>query len=177
MLHRLSNRILLLTLLAVLMCMLTACRSSRHASGIDYSLLARSGIKLGMDVEADDNHTLMVEAASWIGTPYRYGGNTRKGADCSGMVSAVYRQVFQTVLHRSSADMYKHDCRHISRGALRQGDLVFFAPPRSRIPNHVGIYLKNGRFIHTSSSKGVIVSHLDEAYYKKHWLGGGRVKD
>ena len=155
---------------------LTSCRSSRHDSGIDYRQLAWAGLKLGMDVEPEDNFQLMIEAASWMGTPYRYGGNTRKGTDCSGMVSAIYLQVYKRGLHRSSADIYQHDCHHISRNALRQGDLVFFSTSSARKASHVGIYLKNGRFIHASTSKGVIVSALEEDYYKKHWLKGGRVK-
>ena len=156
--------------------LLTSCRSSRHASATDYRQLARAGLRLGFDVQPDDNFPLIVEAASWIGTPYKYGGATRQGTDCSGMVSSIYKTVFQRALHRSSADIYEHDCRHISRSALRQGDLVFFCYSNSKKANHVGIYLKDGRFIHASTSKGVIVSSLDEDYYRKYWLKGGRVK-
>ena len=163
-------------LLLMLVALLTACRSSRHADHVDYRQLARAAIKLGFDVEPDDNHQLMIESASWIGTPYQYGGNTRRGTDCSGMVSAIYKQVYQKALHRSSEDIYKHDCHHISQHALKQGDLVFFATSSSKKVSHVGIYLKDGRFIHASTSRGVIVSGLDEDYYRKRWVKGGRVK-
>lgn len=167
-------RIIFLIILSALL--LTSCRSSRHNAGIDYRQLARAGLKLGFDVQPDDHFPLIVEAASWMGTPYKYGGNTRKGTDCSGMVSSIYKTVYQRDLHRSSADIYEHDCRHISRSALRQGDLVFFCINKSKTASHVGIYLKEGRFIHASTSRGVIVSSLDEEYYRKYWLKGGRVK-
>ena len=173
---RCSAKSLLPVALLLMAVMFSSCRSSRQDSGLDYRQLARAGLRLGMDVEPTDNFQLMVEAASWMGTPYRYGGNTRQGTDCSGMVSAIYQQVYQHALHRSSADIYDKDCRHISKSALQQGDLVFFSISNSKKPNHVGIYLKNGRFIHASTSKGVIVSGLDEDYYIKYWLKGGRVK-
>ena len=69
-------------------------------------------------------------------------------------------------------------CRKVSRGKLQEGDLVFFrtGSGKKKVPNHVGIYLKNGKFIHTSTSKGVIVSNLSEPYYTRSWITGGRVK-
>ena len=82
-------------------------------------------------------------------------------------------------LARSSADMLKYNCKKVSRAKLQEGDLVFFKTGRGGkrgVPNHVGIYLKNGRFIHTSTSSGVMVSSLSEPYYTRTWLTGGRVK-
>ena len=82
-------------------------------------------------------------------------------------------------LARSSADMLKPNCKKVSRANLKEGDLVFFrtGKGRKKVPNHVGIYLKNGKFIHTSTSNGVIVSSLSEPYYVRTWLTGGRVKN
>ena len=111
--------------------------------------------------------------------PHRLGGSTKRGVDCSGFVAIVYREVYGKQLSRSSADMLKHDCRKVSRAKLKEGDLVFFKTTRGGkrgVPNHVGIYLKNGRFIHTSTSSGVVVSSLSEPYYTRTWLTGGRVK-
>ena len=82
-------------------------------------------------------------------------------------------------LIRSLADMLKYNCKKVSRAKLQEGDLVFFKTGRGGkrgVPNHVGIYLKNGRFIHTSTSSGVMVSSLSEPYYTRTWLTGGRVK-
>ncbi|MFA6833490.1 MAG: NlpC/P60 family protein, partial [Bacteroidaceae bacterium] len=62
-----------------------------------------------------------------------------------------------------------------TKNRLREGDLVFFSTSRTRKQvNHVGIYLKNNLFIHTSSSKGVMVSNLNESYFKRNWISGGR---
>ena len=88
------------------------------------------------------------------------------------------KNIYRKKLERSAADMLKKNCKRIRRGKLREGDLVFFYTGRGRKkrPNHVGIYLKNGKFIHTSTSKGVMVSSLSEPYYLRTWMCGGRVK-
>ena len=107
------------------------------------------------------------------------GGLTKRGVDCSAFVAIVFREVYGKQLSRSSADMLKYDCRKVSRAKLQEGDLVFFRTGgrgKKNAPNHVGIYLKNGRFIHTSTSSGVMVSSLSEPYYLRTWLSGGRVK-
>ncbi len=131
----------------------------------------------GVEVTEYDNIFLYNEGARWLGVPHRYGGSTKQGVDCSGLVSQIYQTIYQKRLSRSSADMLYNDCKRISKSHLQEGDLVFFCTGsgRTKRPNHVGIYLKEGRFIHTSSSKGVIVSQLSEPYYQKSWLCGGRV--
>ena len=113
-----------------------------------------------------------------MGVPYRSGGLTRRGVDCSGFVMNVFREVYGKSLARSSADMLKRNCKKVGRAKLKEGDLVFFRTGRGKrkVPNHVGIYLKNGKFIHASTSRGVIVSSLSEPYYVRTWLTGGRVK-
>ena len=113
-----------------------------------------------------------------MGVPHRTGGLTKRGVDCSGFVSIIYREIYGKELARSAADMLKYNCKKIGRSKLREGDLVFFRTTKGKknMPTHVGIYLKNGRFIHVSSSKGVIVSSLSEPYYERTWLTGGRVK-
>ncbi len=132
----------------------------------------------GVRITPNDNIFLYNEGARWLGVPHRLGGTTKSGIDCSGFVTQVYRLVYDKQLARSSADMLKQNCRKIGREGLREGDLVFFRTGGSKrgIPNHVGIYLKNGRFIHTSTSGGVMISSLSEPYYIKTWLTGGRVK-
>ena len=133
----------------------------------------------GVRITEHDNIFLYNEGARWLGVPHRLGGSTKRGVDCSGFVAIVYREVYGKQLSRSSADMLKHDCRKVSRAKLKEGDLVFFKTTRGgkkSVPTHVGIYLKNGRFIHTSTSNGVVVSSLSEPYYTRTWLTGGRVK-
>lgn len=148
-----------------------------HRMSYDFRDLAVAAIRLDMDIEMKDNHKLYLEAADWIGTPYRYGGTTRKGVDCSGLTSAIYKKVFRKKLSRNSEDQRKKDCRKVLKRNLKEGDLVFFHNgKKKRTASHVGIYLKDGRFVHASTSVGVVVSSLNEKYYDKHWLQGGRVK-
>lgn len=148
------------------------------SSEVSMSELARAGRKLGFDVELSDNRRLMTEAATWIGVPYRSGGMDRSGVDCSGLVYCLYGSVYGQRFERcSSYDMFHKYCTPVNASQLKQGDLVFFTTDNSggRI-GHSGIYLKNGKFIHASSSKGVIISNLNEQYWSKHWFAGGKVR-
>ncbi len=132
--------------------------------------------RLGVDLTKKDNLELYREVNGWLGVPYKYGGNTKKGVDCSGLVAAVYGKVYGKKLYRSSSDIYQKNCRKIKKNKLHEGDLIFFATGKDkRRINHVGIYLKNGKFIHASSSKGVIVSRIDDAYYVRTYVGCGTV--
>jgi lipoprotein Spr len=134
--------------------------------------------RFGLPVTNRDNLHLYTEASKWLGVKHKYGGNTRRGVDCSGLVVQVYTEVYRKKLRRSSADMLKYNCRKVSRGRLQEGDLVFFRTGggSKKIPNHVGIYLKNQRFVHASTSQGVIVSDLNDPYYLRSWITGGKVK-
>ena len=118
--------------------------------------------------------SLRKEVELWLGTPYRYGGNTRKGVDCSGFVNAVYLSVYHIQLPRTSKDIYAR-CKKISRGDLREGDLVFFDYEGKGV-SHVGLYLSNGQYVHASTSKGVVISDLDNAFSKKKYVGAGRIR-
>lgn len=133
--------------------------------------------RLGIDIGKGDKEylKLLSEAEKWLGVPYRYGGNTRSGCDCSGFVSQVYNRVYGKALERNSAAMKDVNCKEIKSSQLRTGDLVFFKTGTSGRINHVGIYLKNRKFIHSSSSRGVIVSSLDERYYQRTYDSAGRV--
>ena len=157
-------------LFAVCTLLLSSCGT--RAPRVDYRELARAAVRLEMDIDADDNHRLYVEVADWIGVPYRH-----RGTDCSGFTSAVYKKVYHKKLQRNSDAQRTEDCRKISKRQLKEGDLVFFHNGRrKRVANHVGIYLKDGKFVHASTSSGVIVSRLEEPYYRKCWMQGGRVK-
>ena len=141
----------------------------------DYQELAKASVRLGIDIEMKDNHALYVESSNWLGVPYRSGGTTKRGVDCSGLTSNIYKKVYRKDLERNSEDQRKKDCRKVKKGKLREGDLVFFHNGRKKKKaTHVGIYLKDRKFIHASTSQGVIVSTLEEDYWMKHWLSGGR---
>jgi cell wall-associated NlpC family hydrolase len=135
---------------------------------------------LGLNKGRKDNVALYKEAASWMHVPHVDGGMSRKGTDCSFLVYSIYKAVYHKTLERNSAAMLKKNCRKIGRNSLKEGDLVFFdtsiRPQSKSYINHVGIYLKDKKFLHASTYKGVIVSDLDEDYYRKTWVSGGRVK-
>lgn len=118
---------------------------------------------------------LIVEARGWIGTPYRYGGKDKNGADCSGFIMQVFKNAAGLSLPRSSADQCKF-CQPVDRAELRVGDLVFFSSNASNGKiAHVGMYIGNETMIHASSSRGVTESSLNANYYVSHYLMSGRV--
>lgn len=164
-------------LLATLM--LSACGSQRKiALPVGFKGPNELSRLYGVRLTPDDNIFLYNEGAKWLGVPHRMGGNTRRGVDCSGFAGIVYREIYGKQLARSTADILKQNCTKVRRTRLQEGDLVFFHTGGGRVktPNHVGIYLKNNRFIHASTSRGVMVSSLNEPYYSQAWLTGGRVK-
>ena len=140
----------------------SSCRTS--APRLDYQALARASVLLGIDINLEDDHKLYLEAADWIGAPYRGGGDSKRGTDCSGMVYQIYRKVYRIQVPRNTEEL-KNKSNKVAKRNLKEGDLVFFS-----------IYLKSGKFIHSSTSRGVIVSRLNEDYYLRHWISGGRIR-
>lgn len=130
-------------------------------------------------VEDLTNPKLLSFMDYWYGTPYRYGGTTRDGIDCSAFAFLFMSSVYGIAsLPRTSKEQYQA-CQHISRGNLQEGDLVFFhtlSGKKHRGVTHVGVYLRNNKFIHASVS-GVMISDLSEGYYDEHYVGAGRVLD
>ncbi|MEN8141463.1 MAG: NlpC/P60 family protein [Thermodesulfobacteriota bacterium] len=108
----------------------------------------------------------------WQGVPYRYGGLSKKGIDCSGLVHLIYRDTFHIKLPRSTKDQVGKG-RSISRAELTPGDLVFFKIPGKG--RHVGIYLDKNRFLHASTTKGVLTSRLDNPYWQENYWQSRRV--
>jgi len=151
-----------------------SCSTSRH---IEKKQTYEVYDTLGLVKERKDNLALYKEAASWYHVPHVDGGKSRKGTDCSFLVHSIYKTVYHKTLERNSADMMHKNCKKISRRKLKEGDLVFFSTGRSKSNiNHVGIYLKENKFVHTSTSKGVVVSDLDDDYYRRTWVCGGKVR-
>lgn len=128
------------------------------------------------DVPISRTRSVIVEEArKWLGTPYRYGGEDMNGVDCSGMVMKVYQNAANIKLPRSSREQQQY-CNRIDRNDIALGDLVFFSSKRGGgNVSHVGIYIGGDEFIHSSSSRGVIVSSLAEKYYVAHYHSTGRV--
>ena len=148
---------------------------SRPASGRGDNVSTSGGTNaLGLTYSPSDNQALYEAINSWMGVPYKYGGTDRDGIDCSAFVGVIYRQVYGISLNRSANDMLRN-VTLISKAQLREGDLVFFTNSKGKV-SHVGIYLKDGLFAHSSTSNGVSVSRLDNTYWQKHFYKGGRVK-
>ncbi|MDX1438974.1 MAG: NlpC/P60 family protein [Rubricoccaceae bacterium] len=109
----------------------------------------------------------------WLGTPYRWGGNTRRGIDCSAFVQTIMKDALEIDITRTTASQV-HEGESVRREDLLPGDLVFF---RRRGTRHVGIYLGNSEFIHSSSRRGVIISDMSSGYYDRHFWTARRVID
>ncbi|GAA4468203.1 hypothetical protein GCM10023093_25340 [Nemorincola caseinilytica] len=110
----------------------------------------------------------------WYGVRYKYGGTTIRGIDCSAFSQKVYGQIFCIDLSRTSRQQYRHSERIKHHDEATEGDLVFFRINRIRI-SHVGIYLANGYFVHASRSRGVVVSSLNDRYWKRRYAGCGHI--
>ena len=103
----------------------------------------------------------------WKGTPYRMGGMSKRSVDCSALTVIAYRDIFGVSLPRTVDDQARVGS-YVAQHALKPGDLVFFKT--GFFQRHVGIYLEDRRFIHASSSNGVMISRLDEPYWsRKYW--------
>lgn len=126
-------------------------------------------------VQPKSKGTLENYASAWLGAKYVYGAASKKQTDCSGFVMQVYKGFYDIALDHSASKMYK-DPRgsKVGRSSLKEGDLVFFGSFWSI--DHVGIYLKGDRFIHASTSKGVIISPMSDKYWSHKYQGGRRFK-
>lgn len=112
---------------------------------------------------------------SWIGTKYKMGGTTRNGIDCSGYVMVVFKELYEINLPHHAASIFK-DSRgqSISRGDLKEGDLVFFGDFWGI--SHIGIYLNGDRFTHASTSRGVMISPMNDKYWSPKYKGARRFR-
>ena len=137
----------------------------------DYVELSSSvAVTAGASSEAEK---IIAFAKNYLGTPYVYGGSSASGFDCSGFTSYVLKNNGYNSTRTCTTQYAQYT--HISKSELRPGDLVFFASYSSWDTNHVGIYIGNNEFIHSSSGSGkVIVTNLDDWYYSTYYYGAAR---
>lgn len=129
---------------------------------------------LGIPFDSTYREDILLLSCEWVGVPYSYGACSKKGTDCSGFAQYLYKNIYQKEMVHSSAGMFTQ-CVPVKKDHLQHGDLLFFKIYKNRI-SHVGVYLGSGYFIHASTQSGVIISHLDEPYYKRTYYSGGRVR-
>jgi lipoprotein Spr len=127
----------------------------------------------GFNISYISNPRLYKLAGEWLGTPYKYSGNTRSGIDCSGLVCELMRDGYEKKVSGSARDLFQMS-KPLSRTDLREGDLVFFRIKKNKI-SHVGIFLGENKFVHASLKNGVIISDLNDPYYEKYFYKGGRL--
>lgn len=147
---------------------LTACSSdSVRVSG---PIKAKAGVYRTNQANLGD--PIMVIASlsehqqEWKGTRYRLGGTSKSGVDCSGFMQITFRDLFGIDLPRTTTEQ-ANEGRRVSKSEIKTGDLVFFKTGRGPNGKHVGVYVKNGQFLHASTKGGVIYSDLDSPYWSK----------
>jgi len=128
--------------------------------------------------DGNEKYMLVKVAKSFMGAPYKYGGNTVRGLDCSAYVKKIY-EIFDVQLPRSAREQFLVGSK-IGKEELAVGDLVFFKTKRSvKYPTHVGIYIGDNSFIHSSSGHGKIgvkIDSLSSDYYSRVYIGATRIK-
>ncbi len=137
------------------------------------ALQFKYAMMMDVDVESLKNITLLGFIDNWFGTRYRLGGTTKRGIDCSALTGSLLMAVYGFALPRTARQQYK-STEHINKEDLKEGDLVFFNTHGG--VSHVGLYLENNYFVHASSSQGVTISCLEDPYYAKRFICGGRAE-
>lgn len=132
--------------------------------------------RLGIPLTGAENKKLIRAIDNWLGTRYRWGGCSKEGIDCSCLIKTIYETVYGIQLNRSSRDMFYEDLTPISPDDLREGDILTFKIRGNRI-SHVGLYLKDEKFLHASRTHGVTIDDLASPYFKKRFFAAGRVPE
>ena len=153
---------------------LLSCRTIIHGGLIAFGLSA-CGPKEPSSPQVEQ--LIRAKAEAWWGTPYKWGGTTKAGIDCSAFTQTIFASTFGLKLPRT-AEQQERLGIYVPKDSLKSGDLVFFRTGgflflfRRR---HVGVYLSNGEFAHASGSRGVTTSRLDEPFWKKEFKTARRV--
>jgi hypothetical protein len=135
----------------------------------------RYALMLDTTIESVKNHTLANFVCSWLTTPYLFGGDSEEGIDCSAFSRKLIQTIYGQKLPRTVGEQFNR-CVPVTEEALQEGDLVFFHTTRTGL-SHVGVYIGNHRFVHASTSKGVIIDNLRSNYYSKAYRCAGRISE
>lgn len=150
-------------------------KTSLNASDIESAdwLQLKYAIVLDATAETLTNVNLLKSIDEWWGTSYCMGGSTKDCIDCSAFTQMMMQNVYNTTVPRTAQEQY-NSSKQINLEDLNEGDLVFFNTNGGRDITHVGIYLFNNKFVHAATSNGVMVSDLNDIYWKPRYKGAGR---
>ena len=168
---------------------ITSCSTKRHISKQNTRTAIQTKPTRKIDIQNKENqkklrykpkkysrtgikHKLETHYNKYKAVPYKYGGTSIKGFDCSGFVQSIYKKALEIKLPRSTKGMLKKGIL-VSKSNLKIGDLVFFKPRNNY--RHVGIFMGNHRFMYVSSSKGVTITSLKESYWRKCYFQSRRI--
>ncbi len=144
---------------------------------IDISLLINKNDSFKNSEFSTVKEKMLMEIIKYLNTPYKFGGNTKDGIDCSAFTQKVYSDCVSISLLRTAKDQYNEGTPVDEVSNLKFGDLIFFDTRNNVKPGHVGIYLGDNLFAHASSKQGVTVSSLTSEYYYKRFMGGRRIEE
>jgi len=140
------------------------------------SLQIKYALLLDATVEKLTNIEMLRKIDYWWGVRYCLGGSTENCIDCSAFTQIILKDVFGIGLPRTAQEQY-NSAVSIELNELQEGDLVFFKTgSKSRRVSHVGVFLLNNKFVHASTSSGVMISDLNDSYWRQHFKGCGRVR-
>lgn len=149
-------------------------KTSESSTKTSSSIKKKYAEKLGVSESDIKNEKLYQFINDWYGVKYKYGGKDKGGIDCSGLTAALYLAVYKKIISSNTKDLV-NEVKKIKESDLKEGDLVFFNTNGKSI-SHVGVYLQNHKFVHASTKKGVMVSDMNEPYFKQTYVSSGRVK-
>jgi cell wall-associated NlpC family hydrolase len=145
-------------------------------SSIKEKLNSNIGSELSSEEKAYKDK-ILEEIVKYLNTPYKFGGNSIKGIDCSAFTQTIFNNALSITLLRSAREQYTQGIEVNNLVDLKFGDLVFFNTRRRVRPGHVGIYIGSNLFAHASSKYGVIVSTIEQDYYSRRFMGGRRIEN
>ena len=161
--------------LITLVLVISSCGTTHKTTNISSENIKKKYSRLlGVSEKEITNAKLYSFIDDWYGVPYKYGGKNKEGIDCSGFASKLYKEVFGKEISGTAASICKQ-CVKISKEKLREGDLVFFKIETKEI-SHVGVYLKNNKFVHATTKAGVMIDDLNEKYYSNYFETAGRLQ-
>ena len=168
----LMNRLTLIVIFGFYLAACSSVPSSRPETMVSSDALTPSGDVVDMTNHAQVRSQLLEQLSEWEGVPYRYGGLSKQGVDCSGFIYLTFAEEFGIRIPRTTQSQVLKG-KVIEQGDLLPGDLIFFNTGYNQ--RHIGIYVGKKQFIHTSSSRGVMLSRLDNPYWQSAYWHSRRV--